>query len=559
MRLLFTLAPILLLIALACGGSPADTPEAPQAAATEATDATSAPSPEPTAMEQMSEPVSGATLYRLWSDPPTLDPHLAGDTTSAGIIVEVFGGLATIDKQLEIVPDLAENWEITGGGLTYTFNLRDDIQFHDGRAVTAEDVKWSMERATDPATEAPTVSVFLGDIVGVNDKLDGNASEISGVKVIDERTISVTADAPKAYILAKLSYPTSFVLDRNNVEGAENWLNQPIGTGPFLLDEYIPGELIRLTANQDYHLGAPHVAQVDHILSGGDALLMYENDEIHVTGVGLTSLDAILDPANPLSGDVQRAPPSFSTYYMGLNVEQPPFDDLNVRLALNHAIDRATISEVLLRGLLVPAEGVLPPSFPGYDPNIGGYPFDPEKAKRLLAESKYGANMEDFPDIILSLPGSFGASIGPTTEAILEMWSQTLGIEVEVQQTEWATYLQDQRQGRFQMTGGSGWIADYPDPENFLDVLLHSESEDNHTNYANPEVDRLLEQARTEQDQAKRFDLYNQAEKLIVSDAPWIPLWHGDSGYVLIKPNVADYFLFPMVIPRLRHVKISEN
>ena len=559
MRLIFTLAPILLLIALACGGSPADIPEAPQVAPTEAMDATSAPAPEPTAMEQMSEPVSGATLYRLWSDPPTLDPHLAGDTTSAGIIVEVFGGLATIDKQLEIVPDLAENWEITGGGLTYTFNLRDDIQFHDGRAVTAEDVKWSMERATDPATEAPTVSVFLGDIVGVNDKLDGNASEISGVKVIDERTISVTADAPKAYILAKLSYPTSFVLDRNNVEGAENWLNQPIGTGPFLLDEYIPGELIRLTANQDYHLGAPHVAQVDHILSGGDALLMYENDEIHVTGVGLTSLDAILDPANPLSGDVQRAPPSFSTYYMGLNVEQPPFDDLNVRLALNHAIDRATISEVLLRGLLVPAEGVLPPSFPGYDPNIGGYPFDPEKAKRLLAESKYGANMEDFPDIILSLPGSFGASIGPTTEAILEMWSQTLGIEVEVQQTEWATYLQDQRQGRFQMTGGSGWIADYPDPENFLDVLLHSESEDNHTNYANPEVDRLLEQARTEQDQAKRFDLYNQAEKLIVSDAPWIPLWHGDSGYVLIKPNVADYFLFPMVIPRLRHVKISEN
>ena len=167
--------------------------------------------------------------------------------------------------------------------------------------------------------------------------------------------------------------------------------------GPFLLDEYIPGELIRLTANQDYHLGAPHVAQVDHILSGGDALLMYENDEIHVTGVGLTSLDAILDPANPLSGDVQRAPPSFSTYYMGLNVEQPPFDDLNVRLALNHAIDRATISEVLLRGLLVPAEGVLPPSFPGYDPNIGGYPFDPEKAKRLLAESKIRCQHGRFP------------------------------------------------------------------------------------------------------------------------------------------------------------------
>ncbi len=555
MRLLFTLVPILLLIAVACGG-PAETPEAPQATETAAT---AAPTPEPTAMDQQPESGFGGTLVRLWSDPPTLDPHLAGDTTSAGIIVEVFGGLATINGQLEVVPDLAESWDVSGGGLTYTFHLRDDIEFHDGRAVTAEDVKWSLERATDPATEAPTVSVFLGDIAGVNDKLEGNASNISGVKVIDQRTISITADAPKAYLLAKLSYPTSYVLDRNNLEGNDGWFKQPNGTGPFLLDEYIPGELIRLTANKNYHLGAPYVDDVLHILSGGDALLMYENDEIHVTGVSLTSLDAILDPANPLSADVQRSPPSFSTYFMGLNALKPPFDDKNVRLALNYAIDRETISETLLRGLLVPANGVLPPGFPGYDPNLGGYEYDAEKAKRLLSESKYGSNMDEFPDIVLSLPGSFGASVGPPTEAILAMWQETLGIEVEVQQTEWATYLQDQHEGRFQMYGGSGWVADYPDPENFLDVLLHSESVDNHTNYANPEVDRLLEQARTEQDQAKRFDLYNQAEKLIVADAPWVPLWHGDSGYVLIKPYVKDYFLFPMVIPRLRHVKITEN
>ena len=222
MRLLFLLVPVLLLIAVACGG-PAETPEPPKAAETAATAApTAAPTPEPTAMEQMSDPESGGTLVRLWSDPPTLDPHLAGDTTSAGIIVEVFGGLTTIDGQLEIVPDLAETWDISDGGLTYTFTLRDDIEFHDGRAVTADDVKWSMERATDPATEAPTVSVFLGDIAGVNDKLEGNASNISGVKVIDQRTISVTADAPKAYLLAKLSYPTSYTLDRNNLEASDD-------------------------------------------------------------------------------------------------------------------------------------------------------------------------------------------------------------------------------------------------------------------------------------------------------------------------------------------------
>ena len=123
-----------------------------------------------------------------------------------------------------------------------------------------------------------------------------------------------------------------------------------------------------MTANKSYHLGAPHVDEVMHILSGGDALLMYENDEIHVTGVGLTSLDAILDPANPLSTDVQRSPPSFSTYFMGLNAIEPPFDDKNVRLALNYAIDRDTISETLLRGLLVPANGVLPPGSPDTTP-----------------------------------------------------------------------------------------------------------------------------------------------------------------------------------------------
>jgi oligopeptide transport system substrate-binding protein len=571
MKLLLLVAPLLLMIAVACGSQaepPAAAPTTDLKAETEAAGSSAADSgsvstvvPTPEAQATGIDPaaIKGGTFIRLYSDPPTLDPHLAGDTTSAGIIVEVFGGLATIDKDLKIAPDLAEDWDVTNGGRTYTFHLRNNATFHDGRKVTAQDVKWSIERAGDPATQAPTVDLFLGDIVGFKDKANGIASDVSGVRVIDDQTIEITADAPKAYFLAKLTYPTSFVLDKNNVTGDATWLRSPNGTGPFRLAEYTPGEVIRLTAFEGYHLGAPHLAEVLHILSGGDALLMYENDEIHVTGVGLTNLDAILDPANPLNRDVNQAPPSFSTYYMGMNVAEPPFDDPKVRLALNYAIDRDTISTTLLKGLLAPANSVLPPGFPGYQESVGEYDFDPEKAKRLLSESKYGANMDEFPDITLSLPGSFGSSISSSTEAILAMWQQTLGIEVDVLQTEWATYLQDQRAGRFQMYGGAGWVADYPDPENFLDILLHSKSSNNHINYANPEVDRLLEQARTEQDQVKRFDLYHQAEKLILEDAPWIPLWHGDSGYVLLKPNVRDYFLFPMVIPRLRHVYLTDQ
>ena len=571
MRLLAYLAPVLLLIAVACGSQAESDVAAPTSAVDVQAEAASAPAAEsgsvstvvPTPGAQAAAPdaapITGGTFIRLYSDPPTLDPHLAGDTTSAGIIVEVFGGLATIDKDLQIAPDLAESWDISNGGRTYTFHLRENATFHDGRKVTAQDIKWSIERAGDPATQAPTVDLFLGDIVGFKDKLKGLASDVSGVRVIDDRTIEITADAPKAYFLAKLTYPTSFVLDKNNVTQDASWLRAPNGTGPFRLAEYIPGEVIRLTAFEGYHLGPPKLAEVLHILSGGDAMLMYENDELHVTGVSFNNLDAILDPANPLNRDVKQAPPSFSTYYMGMNVNEPPFDDVKVRLALNYAIDRDTISRTLLKGLLVPAIGVLPPGFPGYQESMGDYTFDPEKARQLLSESKYGANMDEFPDITLSLPGSFGASISSSTEAILEMWRQTLGIEVDVLQTEWATYLQDQRAGRFQLTGGSGWIADYPDPENFLDILLHSKSSNNHIGYSNLEVDDLLERARTEQDQEKRFGLYNQAERLILKDAPWIPLWHGDGGYVLLKPNVRDYFLFPMVIPRLRYVYLTDQ
>ncbi|MCH7713942.1 MAG: peptide ABC transporter substrate-binding protein [Chloroflexi bacterium] len=571
MRLLAYLAPVLLLIAVACGSQAESDVAAPTSAVDVQAEAASAPAAEsgsvstvvPTPGAQAAAPdaapITGGTFIRLYSDPPTLDPHLAGDTTSAGIIVEVFGGLATIDKDLQIAPDLAESWDISNGGRTYTFHLRENATFHDGRKVTAQDIKWSIERAGDPATQAPTVDLFLGDIVGFKDKLKGLASDVSGVRVIDDRTIEITADAPKAYFLAKLTYPTSFVLDKNNVTQDASWLRAPNGTGPFRLAEYTPGEVIRLTAFEGYHLGPPKLAEVLHILSGGDAMLMYENDELHVTGVSFNNLDAILDPANPLNRDVKQAPAQFSTYYMGMNVNEPPFDDVKVRLALNYAIDRDTISRTLLKGLLVPAIGVLPPGFPGYQESMGDYTFDPEKARQLLSESKYGANMDEFPDITLSLPGSFGASISSSTEAILEMWRQTLGIEVDVLQTEWATYLQDQRAGRFQLTGGSGWIADYPDPENFLDILLHSKSSNNHIGYSNLEVDDLLERARTEQDQEKRFGLYNQAERLILKDAPWIPLWHGDGGYVLLKPNVRDYFLFPMVIPRLRYVYLTDQ
>ena len=499
-------------------------------------------------------PPQGGTLVRLFADPPTLDPHLAGDSTSAVIINEVFGGLVTLSLDYQPVLDLAHSCSISADGLVYTFVLREDAKFHNGDPVTAHDVKWSVERASDPNTLSTTAENYLGDIVGVEAKLHGEASEVSGVRVIDERTVEFTVDAPKSYFLAKLSYPTAFVLDQDQVTEDGSWLDEPNGTGPFKLAQYDLGELMILERNELYHLGPPHIDTVQMILSGGSAMIMYENDEIHLTGVGIDDLPRLLDPGDPLNPQLHRSPQDFDVFYMGLNVAEPPFDDPKVRQAMNYAVDLQSIGDNVLDGRVSPARGVIPPGFPSYTQNLRSYDYNPDLARELLAESTYGDALAsgDFPRVTLTISGSFGAAVPQYIEVMLEQW-RSLGIEIDIQQTEWATFLQDVTDRKYQMFS-LGWIADYPDPENFLDLLFHSESTNNHTNFSNPEVDRLLEEARTERDRDRRFEIYNQVEQMILDDAPWVWTWFSGEGYALIKPEVSDYFLLQMSIPKYRYI-----
>ena len=574
MRLVFASLSLLLVVAIACSSdsttdsatsptpdssSGANPTSVPQAAL--GTQATAVPVPQstskPATRSDAKKIVEGGIFLRLGADPPTLDPHLTTDANSAVYAVEIYGGLMTIDRNLAIVGDLAENWEVSPDGRTTTFRIHPYAKFHDGREVTANDIKWSLERAADPLTEAFNASVFLNDIVGVTQKLSGASTAVSGIQVINDSTVTITIDAPKPYFLSKLTYPVSFVLDQQNVESGRDWIFEPNGTGPFKLAEYRPGEVLRLEKFDGYHLKPAMIDGVEFLISGGNSMLMYENDELHITGIPLSLLDGILDPSSALRSEVVAAPPQFDIDYFGLNTTEPPFDDIKVRQAFNYAIDRQTLASTLLEDLVVPAAGILPPGFPGYNPDLQGYEYDPEKALRLIQESKYGA-LDELPRIILTLPGNFGAGVSPSIEAMLAMWGENLNVDIQLQQTEWATFLQDLHQNRFQMFGGLGWIADYPDPENFLDVLFHSKSNNNQSEYNNGQLDVLLERARVELDESARFELYHQAEEIIVYDAPWVPLWHSNGGSVLIKPNVNDYFLFPLVIPKYRYVYFTE-
>ena len=500
---------------------------------------------------------TGGVFRRLWADPPTLDPALVTDGTSYAIVIELFSGLVKLTGESDdpIAMDLAESYSVSNGGKTYKFVLRDDSKFSDGSPVTATDFKWSWERAALPETESPIVDEFLGDIIGVQAIIDGEATTAEGIEVIDDLTLQVTIDAPKPYFIAKLTYPIAFVVNADNVTASgENWTDDPVGTGPFVLKSYSIGERMILSKNPNYWGDPAYLDEVQLLLAGGSAMAMYENDEIDITGIGLADLERVTDPEEELSKDVVEVPPSFSTSYIGFNVEEAPFDDVHFRRALNFAVDKQLVANAVFSDLVRPATGVIPPGFVGFNPDLEGLAFDEEKAKEELAKSKY-ADPETRPRIVITLPGT-GGSPSLTTEVVADMWRRTLEVDVEIQQVEWATFLQDLHRNRLQAFS-LAWQADYPDPHTFVDVLFRTGSSINNTNYSNPEVDALLEQANVEADPVRRIKLYQEAEEMIVEDAAWLPLWWGVEGKVLVKQRIGGMTFPPLSVPIYQYVYID--
>ena len=469
------------------------------------------------------------TLNLYGTAPSTIDPALARGDDSIPYIVEIFGGLVYFDPDLNLLPDIAESWDKSSDSRIYTFHLRQGVKFHDGKEVKASDFKYSFERACDPATRSQTAETYLGDIVGVKEKLRSETNDISGIKVTDDYTLEITIDAPKEYFLSKLSYPVAFVVDKTNVESGKNWWQKPNGTGPFKVKEWQDGKLIKLERNDQYYLEPAKINKIVYRLWGGVPMMMYEVDEIDTTNVNLTDIARVLDPSNPLNKELYITP-GFSLSYIGFNSTKPPFDDAKVRQAFSHALDKDKIVELVLKNTVRKADGILPPGMPGYNETVKGLSFNPVLARQLISESKYG-NVSNLPPIRLTTAGL--GTVSPIEAALVDMWRDNMGVEVTVRQLEPDRYyyvLLEEKDELFT----SGWGADYPDPQNFLDILFHSGTEDNLGEYHNPEVDAILEKARVEQNYATRMNLYQQAEQLIVDNAACLQLFF-DIDYTLIK------------------------
>ncbi|MFH1381864.1 MAG: peptide ABC transporter substrate-binding protein [Chloroflexota bacterium] len=485
----------------------------------------------------VTSPPTGSGVLNLYGiDPITLDPAICAERISYDYIVQVFSGLVRFDDNLEPVPDIAERWRVSNEGKTYTFYLRHDVKFHDGRPVTARDVKYSWERASRPETKSLNAAAYLGDIVGVKEVLAGTAEEIRGVRAVSDYVLEVTIDAPKAYFLFKLTYPTAFVVEEANVKTGADWWRRPSGTGPFTLEQWVESDVLVLERNDSYYGESAKVDAVVFHLWGGVPMDLYERGEIDVTGVSVDYIDKVKDETSPFYAELTVIP-ELSVDYIGFDTTKPPFDDVNVRLAFAHALDRNKLVDLVYQNMVPRADGFLPIGMPGFNEELSGLDFDVDKARELIKASRYG-DVADLPPITITTSG-WGGIIDADLEAIVYQWRENLGVEVKVRQLEPQRYLYHLSEEKDEMFYMS-YVADYPYPGALLDVLFYGRSDNNYGGYRNPAVDALLEKARAEPDEGEALALYRQAEQALVTDAAGVPLWWG-KNYLLTKPYVKGY------------------
>jgi ABC-type oligopeptide transport system substrate-binding subunit len=508
--------------------------------------------PTPTAVTGLRE--EDQVLNLTGDNIESFDPALLAAADSSFILRQIYSGLVTLDKDLKVVPDLAAKMpEISEQGTLYTFTLRPGAKFQSGREVTADDLKFSMERATDPKLAAPDsasslpAASYMSDIVGVKDKLEGRATQISGVTVKDKATLQIKIDSPRPYFLAKMTYNVFYVV---NPDAVAKGFDQPDGTGPFKLAEYQRDQYIRLVRNENYYGRKAYLAKINIALgaSASNGLTQYEQNKFDLMGIDSSNVDRAQDKNSPLSKELV-VKPELSLTYLGFNTRARPFDDPKIRQAFSIVIDRAKIARVMYEGKVQAATTILPPGIPGYSGNAGLNVYDINRARALIAQSSY-RTAGNLPKIVLYSTGSSLARV------LQEVYKQAFDIDLEVRQSDYKDFQSGLTARQFQMYI-FGWSADYPDPENFLRTLLGTGSPFNDTGYNNSQFDDLMKQGDQQTDPQKRLQFYAQAEQIALNDAPIFPLTNG-VNYLLVKPYVKGLDLTAVGVWSLKDVYIKK-
>ncbi len=475
-----------------------------------------------TAQEKRGPVTKFGGVYRrmLPNNPPLLDPASLSDVYARYVATQIFDGLVQFDAYLTPIPAIAEFWEASRDGRTWTFSLRRGVRFHHGREVTAEDFVYSFARLLDAKKPGP-LTVFLQRIHGASDFMKGTSQTVQGLKAVDRYTLRITLDEPFAPLLAVLGLANAAVVPREKVEGQEERFGRsPVGTGPFKLVRWEPNKEIVLEANDRYYEGRPFLDAVTFKIGGTFEEMFAEflTGKLEDTIIPSDKTDEV--HVDPRYRQYQRfRKPTLSLLYIGFNTRIKPFDDVRVRRAFKYAVNKERIVREITKMGSVPAEGVLPLGMPGHDPDLKRYYYDPDKAKQLLAEAGY-PNGAGFPVVRL-----WASSKAASTKAELAAYQEYLariGVKVEIHlEPDWPTYVRMLDQGKLPMFRLSYAVL-IPDPDDFLSRQLHSGGPANWSFYRNPQVDQLLEQARKELDYPRRIALYRDVERIVMEDAPWI-------------------------------------
>lgn len=502
-----------------------------------------------------SKPVAYGTLRIEGSEPVTLDPAHVRDTGTAGYVQEIFAGLTRIGPDLSVSPDLASGWTVSSDGLIYTFTIRPEAKFHDGRQLTAADVQWSWTRALSRETGSLSGPVFLADIQGAAVYATGEAASVSGLRVLGSRQLEITLTSPLAFFPSKLSAGPTLVVDRHNVARGDDWWRSPNGSGPYRLEEWQPESRITLrrAATATWLSGGPAVVEFIQ-LDVGEDLLLYESDALDLVAIGGSDLDRFRDPNEPRSGHLLSTP-DLAFHYVGFNTTLAPLDDEHVRRALALATDRAFINEVVLTGTQREASGVIPPGLPGHRPDFEGLSFDLTAAAADLEKSSYGS-ANAVPRITVVAPGE-GLSGSPFLEFVIDPWRTDLGLDVVIEVRSFNDLVEtlddpDHDVQAFLL----GWSADFPDASNFTDELFGSDRPDNSWRYSDAIVDDLIAKARLAATDEERLDLYGAIEDRVISQGVLIPLMFYVS-HELVQPWVEGYVGRPMTREWLTELTIT--
>ena len=488
----------------------------------------------------------------------SVDPNLASSVDTARVADQLFSGLVDLSPEFDIVPVLARTWELSEDGRQYIFHLRRDARWSDGMPLTAHDFEFSWKRVLDPATGAAENAEYLYNLKGAQAFQQGQTStaEAVGVRAIDDFTLRVELEEPVGYFLHLLTYSVTMAIPRHVVltHGAD-WARPEhlVTHGPFRLEAWKPLKSIVLVRDPQY-VGqfSGNLERVELTLLGGEAsieelLAAYEADRYEIGPVTGNLLDRVRQQ-HPR--EYYTAPTAVSTY-LAFNATRPPFDDARVRRALAHAIDRREIADVLANGLPVPGlGGLVPPGLPGHSPNIG-LAFDPARARQLLAEAGYPGG-RGFPEIEAMVPG--GGDFTPVLNQYLEeQWRAILGVRVVWRMPDFAQYRADLLAGTPHLYRMS-WVADYPDPDNYLRLALHQP----YSRWHNDRFEQLLESARRMTDPAERMKFYQAADRLLMDEAGLIPLTY-ERYHGLLKPWVKRYPVSPIKTTYFKDIIIEPH